>query len=49
MLAKEYCPHGHALKLLKTKLCARRRANDALDSVLEAVSGERKVPERTSL
>ncbi|KAG7594152.1 Reverse transcriptase RNA-dependent DNA polymerase [Arabidopsis thaliana x Arabidopsis arenosa] len=31
MLEKGYCPHGHALELLTTALCARRRGNDAFE------------------
>ncbi|CAH8389129.1 unnamed protein product [Eruca vesicaria subsp. sativa] len=45
MLEKGYCPHGHALELLTTALCARRRANDAFECSRQTVERGRCVSE----
>ncbi|CAN8254050.1 unnamed protein product [Cochlearia groenlandica] len=45
MLEKGYCPHGHALDLLTTALCARRRANDAFECSRQTVDRGRCVSE----
>ncbi|KAJ0246517.1 Pentatricopeptide repeat-containing protein [Hirschfeldia incana] len=45
MLEKGYCPHGHALELLTTALCARRRADDAFECSRQTVERGRCVSE----
>ncbi|EOA23307.1 hypothetical protein CARUB_v10019081mg [Capsella rubella] len=45
ILDKGYCPHGHALDLLTTALCARRRANDAFECSMQTVERGRCVSE----
>ncbi|KAG7566533.1 Pentatricopeptide repeat [Arabidopsis suecica] len=45
MLEKGYCPHGHALELLTTALCARRRGNDAFECSRQTVERGRCVSE----
>ncbi|KAG5399543.1 hypothetical protein IGI04_014150 [Brassica rapa subsp. trilocularis] len=43
MVEKGYCPHGHALELLTTALCARRRDNDAFECSWQTVERGRCV------
>ncbi|CAA7023027.1 unnamed protein product [Microthlaspi erraticum] len=45
MIEKGYCPHGHALDLLTTALCARRRGDDAFECSMQTVERGRCVSE----